>query len=598
LDERAKCTNVPKISTFKSKRKNRIPVHKRKQEEEDFDEFLERKRANRPAKPAQETEEYTFEPDVHMTKSKDKRTVDDLLRWGTDKRFKLANQRLKKYEGVNYSFKPVIDKKSKKMANKKRKGRNRVEDRLIQAGRSAKKKKEEMMMNETKNLFKPDININSKKILREKDDLIKKPNGTQGNLDFFEAVAKSDFHEQSLSPKKSAQKRRKKRRRIGSRSQEGSRKKRRVLEELNVFNFEDIRLIKAGSKQKKKRRRKKNNGKSRERVPQRLDFHSPDSNKSARGRSKERIEYMENAEMIHIINTTRNKNEEMLPTYVSPYNKVMLASGLPLKTIIKKTNKAKNAWKAKNDRKKDYSKYGGYTGPSNSKSRSKRRKEEKSRSQSARKKAAQPKNYKRLTKEERSLSAKRAFVRQMENEGLKEMIKMDMMPLRQGKKFLKTRYTQEQRKKRMAREAKYGSPKQGIREEHLPAYDGGTFRPEEWTKMIKRRNRSNSVNRVRKLFYKDYSNSKWKNGRRGRSMSHKKGKKVKKKIKNLRNTSHSPTPVYLKKYKKRGRIDGVDDYKSRLKLIGNAYMYESVENIKYKNQQDMMEDVIRGIHLR
>lgn len=588
MDEQNKCTELPKISAFKSKRK-RIPVHKRKVEHKDYDEVLEKQRALRPVKVTDEEEQFTFEPDISLTKTKENRTVDDLLKWGTEKRFKLANQRLKKYEGFNYSFKPEIDKKSKKLA-KKRKGDGRIEDRLIEAGKSAKMKREDLFYKQTKNLFKPDININSKKILKDKELLVKQPNGVFGKVDFFEAVARSEFDEGSLSPQKqNKSKKKKKRKKKRTTSKSGSRK---PLEELAVFNFEDIRLIKAPSKKKKKKRR------SDSKEGRRLEFPSPDSKKSARARSKERIEIMEKADLLNIINTTKNRNEEMLPTYVSPYNKVMLASGLPLKTIIKKTKKAKDAWKVKNERHNNRNKFPGFTGPTNSRSRSRKRKEQRSTSQKKNRSRNRSQRKAKRSKEDRNISAKQAFIKQMENEGLREMIKMDMMPLRQGKKFLKTRYTQEKRKKKIARDAKYGSPRKGIRDAHLPAYEGGTFKPEEWTKVIRSRNRSNSISRVRKLFYKDYSNRKGKSARKGRSLSNRKKAKEKKKKGHQRNTSHSPTPVYLRKYKNRGNIDGYDDYKQRLKFLGNTYMYESVENLRYAREQDMMKGMIRGIELR
>jgi hypothetical protein len=50
-------------------------------------------------------EECTFEPKSFSSNPNvGKRSVNDLLKWGEDKKFKLANQRLRKYEGTTYTF--------------------------------------------------------------------------------------------------------------------------------------------------------------------------------------------------------------------------------------------------------------------------------------------------------------------------------------------------------------------------------------------------------------------------------------------------------------------------------------------------------------
>lgn len=53
-----------------------------------------------------------------------------------------------------------------------------------------------------------------------------------------------------------------------------------------------------------------------------------------------------------MVQESQRKNDIILPTYVSPYNKQMLGSGLPLKTLINKT-KAHRRKHHKNRKKKN-----------------------------------------------------------------------------------------------------------------------------------------------------------------------------------------------------------------------------------------------------
>jgi len=43
-------------------------------------------------------------------------------------------------------------------------------------------------------------------------------------------------------------------------------------------------------------------------------------------------------ETLRVMKESQKINTKLIPCYVSPYNKQMLGSGLPLKSIIKKTN--------------------------------------------------------------------------------------------------------------------------------------------------------------------------------------------------------------------------------------------------------------------
>ena len=129
------------------------------------------------------------------------------------------------------------------------------------------------------------------------------------------------------------------------------------------------------------------------------------------------------------------------------------------------------------------------------------------------------------------------------------------------------------------------SPSPGIRPNHLPAYDGDSITPKKWNRILKKINtpnksKSNSKRkRVQKLIYRD-------KGVR-RSISNPKSTNQYEEKENIESQKkivevvESPPP-YLKKHK-RGMhgLEGLyDDYKDRMKYIGNSYMYESFEKSK------------------
>lgn len=184
---------------------SRTPIHERIVVEEDYDEMLSKQRKNRPKKNEFLEEEHTFEPRLGGLGNEEndkKRTVEDLLQWGTEKRVKLANQRLRKMEGNLYTFQPEIDEKSKKMIRGKSRQNVKVEDRLISAGLNRKTKLDELIIQEEKMMFKPDINYNSKQLLKKKDEVFKVDNGALLGVDFYKAVPKTDYDDMALKSKK------------------------------------------------------------------------------------------------------------------------------------------------------------------------------------------------------------------------------------------------------------------------------------------------------------------------------------------------------------------------------------------------------------
>lgn len=191
LEEEAACTGRPDISSNYVSNRDRIPVAERDLPTRDFDKELRERRLTNPTR-ADEEAQCTFNPEINRKSNRTNRDVDDLLRWGDEKRLKMASRRMARFadDNAQNTFTPEIDGKSRKMAR----GRNgQVEDRLIQSGLDRNKKVESMISAENKNMFRPKISDKSRQLARGKqdDNLCKLDNGKTNNLDFYEAIPKS-----------------------------------------------------------------------------------------------------------------------------------------------------------------------------------------------------------------------------------------------------------------------------------------------------------------------------------------------------------------------------------------------------------------------
>jgi hypothetical protein len=157
-------------------------------------------------------------------------------------------------------------------------------------------------------MFKPDFNANSKWILqkKKKEELIKKENGKSKNVDYYEAFPRCALDNETMQN----------------------------------------RYLSSKSPRKSTRRLRKSKSKA---------FTSP--KKSARSKSNATATKKEKweAETLRVIKESQKKNTEIIPSYVSPYNKTMLGSGLPLKTIINKTNANMKKFKKSKNRGKSRS---------------------------------------------------------------------------------------------------------------------------------------------------------------------------------------------------------------------------------------------------
>ena len=575
IDEEAHCTEKPKINKYGFLDKNRISVYKRDVEEEDYDDILAKQRKNRPQKPEdlEENQNLRFSPEfiADHDLAAAHRTVDDLIEWEAQKRTKLANERLRRMEDKYYPFQPKIDKKSEKLTKKFINREQSVEDRLLQAGEKTKEKIEQLKVDSRRGMFKPGINLNSKKLSKmQRDALIKKENGSFLGVDYFEALSKPTEINRG----------------IGSQSLLSKEMKRRLAEEIEAGRFGGQRGGSLERRRGSKSRRLRNGGRGTTKKERSVNDLA--GSKTARELSKAKAFMRETADYRNLKTAVKEKNNAILPSYVSPYNKEMLGSGLPLKTIIQKSIKTKNgkvdpkARKRRRRKKIDYTqgsktphgtKPVQYRGPpTNSKSRSLRKKQ---------------KSRKKLNPKNQGLGAG--------GKRTKKLGGMSEVPL---KTKHHTRFGKEKRRRLNAQKAQYATPEKGLRPPYYSVYDEGEYSPKKWLQMMKKRRESNSKIKLRNLIYKDSKSfDNFSSAKKRVPLSERKNRAN-------RDAYMSPEKVgegglgegglghsrghrrhkgvsRTERKRRRGDfIEGYDDYKRRLKLMGNMYMFESIGQVK------------------
>lgn len=190
IEEEAACTGTPDINTNYVSKRERVPVVEREAPPRDFDKELKERRKQHP--PAEsDQKECTFNPNINKKSKNSNRNVDDLLKWGDEKRFKLANRRLVRLNDsdMKNTFAPGIDDRSRKIAGRRH---GEVHDRLIQCGKDRRKKVKNMLKAEKDKMFAPKISAKSRELANgmRDDDLLKIDNGKTTNLDFWEALPK------------------------------------------------------------------------------------------------------------------------------------------------------------------------------------------------------------------------------------------------------------------------------------------------------------------------------------------------------------------------------------------------------------------------
>lgn len=447
---------------------------------------MENQRSNNPRdEEAEAMEECTFEPQTFSSnKGKvGKRTVDDLLKWGLDKRFKLANQRLRKFEGTSYTFQPDIDGKSTELAQKKCQGR--VENRLMEAGKKKDQKIKDLYEKLQGELFKPDFNLNSKWILKrkQKEELVKKENGRTKNIDYYEAIPKCTLDKQDST--------------------------------LQNRYLSNISAHKSPGRSKSRRKGA---------------YTSPiKGNISARSRSAATTTKKErrDIETLRVIKESQRKNSELIPSYVSPYNKSMLGSGLPLKTIINKTNANK-----------------------------KKKRVQKQRNRS--------KSLSKIDDIDNGTMVgmmRKAFQNEVEHSHLYKKL-----PIRKNRKskYQTPRRNKSSKRKNTGKSRSHSKNRTSSKPVRSSSYHSAR-------KSVHSDRSPNSINQLKKLIYKDKSHTKTTQPSQNSYISPSKSasKRSRKKSK-----SRSRRKKKLTKYEKD------QEYKKKLKMIGNTYMYQALENAK------------------
>ena len=93
LDQVSEMQDKPKITSHPIHDEPKVLIHLRKKEPKQFDQELEDKRRQNPNREVDEYGECTFKPNLNSNRGNGgrERSIDDLLQWNNDRRFKLAN---------------------------------------------------------------------------------------------------------------------------------------------------------------------------------------------------------------------------------------------------------------------------------------------------------------------------------------------------------------------------------------------------------------------------------------------------------------------------------------------------------------------------
>lgn len=484
--------------------KERLPIHERRPEAENFDLTMDqlRKQKQSQMKPEDsKSQEKQLQKSTNKTQGGfevGRRSIDDLLQWGDDRRFKLANQRLKKFEGASFSFQPEIDQKSQRIVSEI--SRVPVENRLLVAGQKKEERIKELYNKLQGDLFKPDINLNSKQILknRKQEDLVARDIGKTKNVNYFEALPRC------------------------------------ALEKQND-----------GLYSARKTPQKKSHSRSRYTSP----LKDRNSSKRHKERSKSATKYLtlqeqQDLSIQRFNQESLKKNTKIIPNYVSPYNRDMLDSGIPLKQIIDETRASKIKEK-QSKRKEAKSKTKGISG-SHSKSKIDSQAEE------------QPLEF---TNKNFLQAMRQAFQQEVEHSHLYKA-----MPL---KSRSNSRIKQLKSK---GEKSKIQTPSKNTDSSQISKRSVSRSKSKDATPVLK-----TLQNIKANILLKEASPSKKENSGWDRSIKPK-GKsptKVEKPSPEKLDSKRQQSPK-----KKLSQHEKDQLYKKRLKMIGNTYMYQALENTK------------------
>jgi len=198
----------PTITAHKSHKKAKTPIHK-KSVSPHREASAVVNRCGIISK-ADISPECTHSPKINRRSKNRNRSFNDLLRWGNERDVRITHKRMVS-NGQFLEFSPSLNKRSEKITQR-RKGT--AHNRLFNHGKGKEERMEKLKDELEKDMFRPEINQNSRNILNKKKNderLFKKENGKTENLDFFYASPpeKEDGFYTLRSNKK-------KRRRVGS----------------------------------------------------------------------------------------------------------------------------------------------------------------------------------------------------------------------------------------------------------------------------------------------------------------------------------------------------------------------------------------------
>lgn len=134
-----------------------------------------------------------------MTRSRNRnrrgRSVDDLLRWGNEKRVAHHNLRSNNFFKRSKDFVPRINDRSRKIAT--RRGRSQVHYSLYERGRESSKNMKRVRKDQLSKMFSPVISSKSREIIAKKlgeqeEHARKVDNGKTENLDFYKIITPNE----------------------------------------------------------------------------------------------------------------------------------------------------------------------------------------------------------------------------------------------------------------------------------------------------------------------------------------------------------------------------------------------------------------------
>lgn len=156
--------------------RSRTPVHLRTNEElsEKFDEILRMKRDLEEKKQREVESECTFNPRTSNMEplSDPMHTVEKLLKWKQEKDLETIKRVALEANKEDETFHPKINPKSRQLARNRRRSEEAIHERLVHLKEKRDRAIEDIVIEEQKKLFNPNINKNSMKILERKKKIL------------------------------------------------------------------------------------------------------------------------------------------------------------------------------------------------------------------------------------------------------------------------------------------------------------------------------------------------------------------------------------------------------------------------------------------